>query len=97
MKLYQPDECEKFVFAVTGKGDRDGSGCKYISSAGGDIDSALNNLVRQGWKPAAPYVMGKFDHLGRYETYCPPVEGIRPGKFVLHPLAEQEYKAARAY
>ena len=97
MKLYQPDQREKFVFSVVGKNDREGFACKYIASAGGDIESAFSNLERQGWKHAAPHVMGKFDHLGRYETYCPPVEGIRPGKFVLHPLAEQEYKLTRTF
>ena len=41
--------------------------------------------------------MGRFDHLGRYCTYCPSVEGIMPGRFVLHPAADAEYKASRPY
>lgn len=95
MKLYRPDQADKFVFAVIGKSDREGSPPKFMAGPGGDIESALNDLVKQGWKPAVPHCMGKYDHLGRYETYCPPVDGIRPGRFVLHPMADAEYMSNR--
>lgn len=95
MKLFAPEHSEKFVFAVTGKSDREGSASKYIAGLGGDLETALNELVKQGWKPAAPHCIGRYDDFGRYCTYKPPVEGITPGRFVMHPLAHEEYKAAR--
>ena len=97
MKLYYPEAADKFVFAVTGKSDREGSAPKYMAGHGPDIESALNDLVKQGWKPAAPHCMGRYDDFGRYCTYKPPVDGIAPGKFVMHPAAQDEYIASRTY
>ncbi len=97
MKLYAPEHADKFVFAVIGKADREGSNAKFIAGSGGDAETALNDLVKQGWKPAAPHCMGRYDDFGRYCTYKPPVEGIFPGRFVIHPQAQDEFKAANRY
>lgn len=97
MKLYRPDKIHQFVFAVIGSKDKEGTPAKYVSVQGSGIDDALDLLTKQGHKEAAPHCMGRYDELGRYMTYQPPVEGIRPGKFILHPLADKEYKESRAY
>ena len=34
---------------------------------------------------------------GRYCTYCPPIDGVTPGKFVLHPWAEADRKREDLY
>jgi hypothetical protein len=41
--------------------------------------------------------MGRYDEFGRYMTYKPPVEGSTPGRFVLHPFAEEERKREEAF
>jgi len=97
MKLYNPSDADKFVFAVIGKNDKEGTPAKYISAPGSGMEDALNLLTKQGWKTAAPQCMGRYDEIGRYMTYQPPVEGIRPGKFIPHPIAQREYKEARAF
>lgn len=36
------------------------------------------------------YPVGRYDEIGRWCTYCPPIAGIHGGleRYVLHPLAE---------
>ena len=46
---------------------------------------------------ASDHAIGMDDKEGYYCTYCPPVEGIMPGRFLLHPQADAEYKASRPY
>ena len=96
MKLFEPDAAEHFVFAVVANAAREGTSAEYKAVRAADIESGLNQLDGR-FRPAAPYCMGRYDHLGRYCTYCPPVDGIRPGKFVLHPHADKQYKDSRAF
>ena len=96
MKLFEPDAAESFVFAVVPMAAKEGVQPDYKCIRAGDMESALNQMDGRV-RPAAPYCMGRFDHLGRYCTYCPPVEGIMPGRFILHPAADGEYKASRPY
>ena len=97
MKLFRPDKKNQFVFAVVGKGDRDGAGAKYMSQVAASIDEALDLIIKQGFKPAAPHCMGRYDEFGRYCTYCPPIDGVTPGKFVLHPMADADRKREEFY
>ena len=97
MKLFEPEAAEHFVFAVVPISKQGGrSGLTTSAIRAGDMESALNQMDGRV-RPAAPYCMGRFDHLGRYCTYCPSVEGIMPGRFILHPMADAEYKASRPY
>jgi hypothetical protein len=96
MKLFEPEAADHFVFAVVPMSAREGAAAEYKAVYAGDMETALNQLDGR-MRPAAPYCMGRYDHLGRYCTYTPAVEGIMPGKFQLHPGADAEYKASRAY
>ena len=96
MKLFEPEAAEHFVFAVVPMNSKEGAMPDFKAIRAGDMESALNQMDGRV-RPAAPYCMGRFDHLGRYCTYCPGIEGIMPGRFVLHPAADAEYKASRAY
>ena len=51
-----------------------------------------NNITRENKRNAYPHCMGRYDELGRYCVYKPAIEGVSPGKFVLHPLAAEEKK-----
>mgnify|MGYP003117535147 CR=1 FL=1 len=97
MKLYQPEAAESFVFAVVPMNAREGTAPEFKAVRAGDVESALNQLDAAKQRNAAPHCMGRYDHLGRYETYCPPVDGVKPGKFLLHPYAQKEYKESRPY
>ena len=97
MKLYEPEAAERFVFAVVANNAKGASAAEYKAAPGPDIETAFQNNLGARYQSAAPHCVGRYDHLGRFETYCPPVEGIRPGRFVLHPRADEEYKATRAY
>jgi len=96
MKLFEPEAAEHFVFAVVPMNSKDGSLCEYKAVRAGDMESAMNQMDGRV-RLAAPHCTGRYDHLGRFCTYCPPVEGIMPGRFVLHPAADAEYKASRPY
>ena len=90
MKLYNPDTTDHFVFCVVPAGAKEGTPGEYKAVPGNDFEHAYNTYLGAKWRMAAPYVMGRYDHLGRYCTYCPSIEGVKPGRFVLHPLADQE-------
>ena len=97
MKLYESEARNTFVFAVVGSNAKEGTAPEYKCAPGTDIESAFQRNLGGKYRMAAPYCMGRYDDLGRYMTYCPPVDGVRPGKFVMHPIAEQEHKASRGY
>lgn len=97
MKLFSTEDSNCFVFAVVPMNAKEGTPAEYKAIKAPDIESALRNIDDRKHRPAAPHCMGRYDELGRYMTYQPPVEGIRPGKFILHPLADKEYKESRAY
>ena len=99
MKLFDPSEAEKFVFAVCPRGYKEGTAPQYVGIAGGDMETAEKQLSL-GSKPLVsvyPHACGRYDDFGRYCTYQAPVEGVRPGKFILHPLAQEEYLASRSF
>lgn len=97
MKLYNPENKNTFVFAVVPKNAKEGAQPTYQAVAGHDVEDCLRRIDQKGSKNAYQHVMGRYDEFGRYCTYCPPIEGVKPGKFVLHPMAEDERKKAEAY
>ena len=96
MKLFEPEAAEHFVFAVVPMSAKEGAMPDYKCIRAGDMESALNQMDGRV-RPAAPHCTGRYDHLGRFCTYCPAIEGVLPGRFVLHPQADAEYKASRPY
>ena len=97
MKLFTEKHADHFVFAVCPKGYKEGTKPNYAPVKAADVETALKQLDAERLVNVYPHVMGRYDHLGRYCTYQPPIEGIRPGKFILHPVADAEYKASRPY
>jgi hypothetical protein len=41
--------------------------------------------------------VGRYDEFGRYMTHKPAIEGVSPGRFVLHPFADEERKREEAF
>ena len=97
MKLYNPENKNAFVFAVVPKNAKEGTQPTYQAVGGHDVEDCLRRIDNKGNKNAYQYPMGRYDEFGRYCTYTPPIEGVKPGKFVLHPYAEDDRKKAEAY
>ena len=97
MKLFHPEYADHFIFAVCPKGYREGTKPNFAPVKAVDVETARSHLDSQRLVHVYPYVCGRFDEHGRYMTYCPPVDGVKPGKYLLHPLAAEEHKRQRAY
>jgi len=97
MKLFHPDSANKFVIAAVPNNAREGTDPTYVAVKAGGIEQAEQSLLadqRAPMRSAYPYVLGRYDEKGRYMTYKPPIDGVTPGRFVVHPLAQQEMAAA---
>lgn len=92
MKLYNPQEANQFVFAVVAKNARDGTPPDYKACGSESIEACERHIDSKAMRNAYPHCMGRYDELGRYCVYKPALEGVAPGKFVLHPLAAEEKK-----
>lgn len=95
MKLFDPEAPNTFVFAVVPVGAREGTDPTYNGFQAGSIESAELQLDLKRLRNAYPYVVGRYDDQGRYCTYQPPIEGVMPGRFIVHPTAHAEYAAQR--
>ena len=95
MKLYDPKNANGWVYAYVSKTAKDGTPPTYGCVQADSTDDAERYLEMKAFRNSYPYPLGRFDEQGRYCTYKPPVEGVTPGRFVLHPLAEEEHKAQR--
>ena len=100
MKLYSPEKANCIVIAAVPTNAKEGTDPTYVAVAAGGIEEAEQSLIsdkRAPMRNAYPHAMGRYDELGRYCTYQPPIENVRPGKFILHPLAQREYEEARSF
>ena len=97
MNLYDPNARNCFVYAVVAKNAKEGTKPDYKPISGASFDECLKLIDQKASRSAYPHPLGKYDEHGRYMTYKPPVEGISPGKFVLHPHSEQERKRVEAF
>ena len=89
MDLFNKDKIGKYVFAVVPEGAKEGTPPTYESVGAPGIDQAEQVLSYDKKRNAYKHPLGRYDEEGYYCTYCPSVEGIKPGRFVRHPLAEQ--------
>ena len=94
MKPFDPELAGCFAYAVVAKNAREGTAPDYKPYKATSTESAERTIDQSGLRPAYPYVLGRYDEKGRYMTYKPPVEGVTPGRFVLHPMADEEFKAS---
>ena len=98
MKLFDKSKQNCIVYAIVAKAAKEGTAPTYQAFSGNNsLEDCEKTITDRGSRNAYPYPLGKYDEFGRYMTYCPPVEGIALGKFVLHPLAEQERKREEAF
>ena len=89
MKLFNPTDASKFVFAVCPKGYREGTAPNYAAVSGASVEDALKSLDMQKLVSVYPHAVGRYDEQGRYQSYCPPIEHVKAGRFVEHPMAAQ--------
>ena len=97
MKLFSPETKNQFVFAVLPKAAKEGTAPAYRTVDAYDFDEANRKLEKFQLRNAYPYPIGRYDEFGRYMTYKPPVDGVTPGRFVLHPHSEEERKREEAF
>ena len=97
MKMFEPEARNSFVIATVAMNAREGTPPDYKAIQAPDIEKALQQLDAARMRNAYPHVMGRYDEHGRYCTYCPAIEAVKPGRFVLHPLAAEEHKRSRDY
>lgn len=97
MKLFSPETKNQFVFAVLPKAAKEGTAPAYRTVDAYDFDEANRKLEKFQLRNAYPYPIGRYDEFGRYMTYKPPVDGVTPGRFVLHSHSEEERKREEAF
>ena len=95
MKIFDPQEANRFVFAVVPKNAKEGTPPNYTTVQGGDVESCMRSIDGSPNRSCYPHCVGRYDEQGRYLTYKPPLENVerlQHGRFCLHPLAQQEYE-----
>ncbi len=97
MKLFSPETKNQFVFAVLPKAAKEGTAPAFRTVDAYDFDEAQRKLDKFQLRNAYPYPVGRYDEFGMYMTYKPPVEGVTPGRFVLHPHADEERRREEAF
>lgn len=95
MKLFDTREINQFVFAVVSKNAREGTPPEFKCCGTDSIESCEKLIEQKGQRNAYPHCMGRYDEKGRYCIYKPPLEGVSPGRFVVHPVAEEAYQVDR--
>ena len=89
MDLFSTDKIGHYAFAVVPEGAKEGTPPNFEAIEAPGLEEAERTLSYMKKRNAYKHVLGRYDEQGFYCTYCPSVEGIRPGRFVRHPLAEQ--------
>jgi hypothetical protein len=97
MKLFNPESKNHIVYAVLPKAAKEGTAPAFRTVDASDFEEAERKLDKFQLRNAYPYPLGRYDEFGRYMTYKPPVEGGTPGRFVIHPFAEEERKREEAF
>ena len=97
MKLFIPEAANHFVFAVVPINAKEGTAPEYKIAPGPDNETSFQRNLANKYRMAAPTVAGRYDELGRYMVYNAPIDGIRPGKYVLHPHSNDERKREEAF
>ena len=97
MKLFSPELKNQLVYAVLPKASKEGAAPSFRPVDAMDFDEAERKLDKYQLRNVYPYPMGRYDEFGRYMVYKPPVDGLTPGRFVLHPYADEERKREEAF
>ena len=93
-KLYDPEKAGQYVWPMTPKAYKPGQQTTYQLTK----EPSPKNWEMQGYVMAGPCQVGMYrEDDGVYLTYCPPVEGIRPGKYIPVLSKEQINEAKSNY
>ena len=93
-KLYDPSKAGNYVWAMTAKNAKFGDQSTYQLT----LEPSPKMWEERGYVLAAPYQTGMYrKEDGVYMTYCPPVEGVRPGKYIPVLSKEQINEAKSNY
>ena len=87
-RLYAPDLANRYVWPCTSKTDKSiPRKMQYATTSTEDPE----RLGFEGYELAGPCQTGKYDSLGRYQVFLPPIPGHHGGlgRYVLHPWADQ--------
>ena len=95
MKMYDRQNAGGFVFACVDNKAREGVAPTYKCVPADSVGSAELYLDSKNQRNAYPHCMGRYDDQGRYCVYKPPIEGVSPGRFVVHPLAEEAFQVEK--
>ena len=99
MRLYDPNVADSYVWPMTAKNAKPGQPTTYQLTK----EPSPKMWEERGYVMAGPCQIGMYDSDGFYATYMPPVEGVRPGKYirVLYgdavKTAQNDYECERMY
>ena len=99
MRLYDPNLADSYVWPMTAKNAKPGQPTTYQLTK----EPSPKMWEERGYVMAGPCQIGMYDSDGFYATYMPPVEGVRPGKYirVLYgdavKTAQNDYECERMY
>ena len=99
MRLYDPNLADSYVWPMTAKNAKPGQPTTYQLTK----EPSPKMWEERGYVMAGPCQIGMYDSEGFYATYMPPVEGVRPGKYirVLYgdavKTAQNDYECERMY
>ena len=99
MRLYDPNLADSYVWPMTAKNAKPGQPATYQLTK----EPSPKMWEERGYVMAGPCQIGMYDDSGFYATYMPPVEGVRPGKYirVLYgdavKTAQNDYECERMY
>lgn len=97
MKLFDPEMAGCFIYAVVQKNAKEGTPPDYKPYRASSMEAAERTIDGSGLRAVYPFVLGRYDTQGLYETYRPPVEGVTVGRFTPHPLAKDEMRKERGF
>lgn len=92
MELFDTRMTNAYIWACSEKKDRSTPPKQVFRATQQPSFDALSAHCNQiGDSP-----VGRYDELGRYHTYCPPLSGIAGGlgRFLMHPGAYEAYESA---
>ena len=99
MRLYDRNLADSYVWPMTAKNAKPGQPTTYQLTK----EPSPKMWEERGYVMAGPCQIGMYDSEGFYATYMPPVEGVRPGKYirVLYgdavKTAQNDYECERMY
>ena len=99
MRLYDQNLADSYVWPMTAKNAKPGQPTTYQFTT----EPSPKMWEERSYVMAGPCQIGMYDDSGYYRTYCPAVDGIRPGKYIrvlfgdALKTAKDDYESDRLY